>query len=152
MVTKKWVGRNVKPSIKGGPVENRKATHVKRWRKAVDCAYKPPSRDRRMNGKQILDIREGKTCVKPRYHQPVPSQYGMWWGHGSEVKGYGLLVGRGEEAYFAAPGQTFLGGTSCWDDRPPKSGKVEGGTIKCMPWGIERENTYTVVGKGAMTS
>ena len=36
------------------------------------------------------------------------------------------MVGRGEKTYFAAPAQALLGGTSCWDDRPPKRGKVEG--------------------------
>ena len=87
--------------------------------------------------------------MKPRHHQPVPSQYGIWWGHGSEVRGYGLVVGRGEETYFAAPTQALLGGTSYWDNRPPKRGKVKGGTVRCMPLGLERENTYIVVGKGA---
>ena len=28
MVTKKWDGRNVKPNVKGGPVENCKTAHV----------------------------------------------------------------------------------------------------------------------------
>ena len=97
-----------------------------------------------------MDIHEGKTRVRPRHHQPVPSQYGTWWGHGLEVKGYDLVVGRGEKTYFVAPVQALLGGTSCWDDRPPKKSKVEGGTVRCMPYGIERENTYTVAGKGTM--
>ena len=78
MATKKWAERNVKPSIKGGPAENRKAAHVKRRRKVPDRVNKPPGRGRRMSGKQILDIREGKARVKPRHHQPVPSQYGTW--------------------------------------------------------------------------
>ena len=60
-----------------------------------------------MSSKQILDIREGKARVKPRHHQLVPSQYGTWWGHGSEVRRYGLVVGRGEETYFAAPAQAL---------------------------------------------
>ena len=99
---------------------------------AADRASKPPGRGRRMSDRQILDIHEGKARVKPMHHQLVPSQYRTWWGHGSEVKGYGLVVGRGEETYFAAPAQTLLGGTSCWDDRPPKRGKVGGGTVRCM--------------------
>ena len=41
--------------------------------------------------------------MKPGHLQLVPSQYGTWWGHGSEVSGYGLVVGRREENYFAAP-------------------------------------------------
>ena len=47
--------------------------------------------------------------------------------------GYCLVVGKGEKTYFAAPTQALLGGTSCWDDRSPKRGKVEGGTVRCMP-------------------
>ena len=86
-----------------------------------------------MSGRQILDIREGKARVKPMHHQLVPSQYRTWWGHGLEVKGYGLVVGRGEETYFTTPAQTLLGGMSCWDDKPPKRCKVEGGTVRCMP-------------------
>ena len=85
-----------------------------------------------MNGRQILDIHEGKARVKPMHHQPVPNQYGTWWGHGSEVRVYGLVVGRGENTYFAASAQALLGGTSCWDDRPPKRGKVEGGTVHAI--------------------
>ena len=86
-----------------------------------------------MSDRQILDIHEGKARVRPRHHQPVPSQYRSWWGHGSEVKGYGLVVGRGEKTYFVAPAQALLGDTSYWDDRTPKRGKVEGGTVRCMP-------------------
>ena len=86
-----------------------------------------------MSSKQILDIYEGKARVRPRHHQPVPSQYGTWWGHGSEVRGYDLVVGIGEKAYFATPTQALLGGTSCWDDKPPKRSKVEGGTVRYMP-------------------
>ena len=41
-----------------------------------------------------------------------PNQYGTWWGHGSEVRGYGLVVGRGEKTYFAAPAKLF------WEVRP----------------------------------
>ena len=88
----------------------------------ADRASKPPGRGKHMSGKQILDIHEGKARVKPRHHQPVPNQYGTWWGHGSEVRGYGLVVGRREEAYFAAPAQAILGGMSYWDDKPPKRG------------------------------
>ena len=71
MAIKKWAERNVKPSIKGGPAENRKAAHVKRRRKAADRATKPPGRDKRMSGRQILDIYKGKACVKPRHHQSI---------------------------------------------------------------------------------
>ena len=85
-----------------------------------------------MSDRQILDIHEGKAHVKPKHHQAVLSQYGTWWGHGSEVRGYGLVVGRGEKTYFAAPVQALLGGTSYWEDKPPKRSKVEGGTVGCM--------------------
>ena len=43
------------------------------------------------------------------------------------------MVGRREEAYFAAPAQALLEGTSCWDDRSPKRGRVKEGTVRCMP-------------------
>ena len=99
----------------------------------TDRASKPSGCSKRISGKQILDIHEGKARVRPRHYQPVPSQYGTWWGHESELKGYGLVVGRWENTYFAVPVQALLGGTSCWDDRPPKRGKVEGGTVRCMP-------------------
>ena len=42
------------------------------------------------------------------------------------------MVGRGEKTYFAASAQALLEGMSCWDNRPPKRGKVEGGTVRCM--------------------
>ena len=71
--------------------------------------------------------------MKPKHHQSIPSQYETLWGHESEVKGYGLMVGRGEEIYFMVPTQALLGGTSCWDGSPPKRGKVEGGIVRCMP-------------------
>ena len=99
----------------------------------ADRASKPPGRSKHMSSRQILDIHERKARVRPRHHQPVPSQYGTWWGHGSEVRGYDLVVGRGEKAYFAAPTQALLGGTSCWDDKPPKRSKVEGGAVRYMP-------------------
>ena len=86
-----------------------------------------------MSDRQSLDIHEGKARVRSRHHQPIPSQYGTCWGHGSEVRGYDLVVGRGEKTDFAAPAQALLGGTSYWDDRPLKKGKVEGGTVRCMP-------------------
>ena len=79
----------------------------------ADRASKPLGHGKCMSGRQILDIHEGKARVRPRHHQPVPSQYGTWWAHGSEVRGHGLVVGRGEKTYFATPVQALLGGTSC---------------------------------------
>ena len=61
--------------------------------------------------------------------QPIWDVVGSW----VRGRGYGLVVGRGEKTYFAAPAQALLGGTSYWDDRPPKRGKVEGRTVRCMP-------------------
>ena len=34
-------------------------------------------------------------------------RYETWWGHGSEVRRYGLVVERGEKTYFEAPTQAF---------------------------------------------
>ena len=99
----------------------------------ADCASKPPGRGKRMSSRQILDIHERKARARPRHHQPVLSQYGTWWDHRLEIRGYGLVVGRGEKTYFVDPAQAFLGGTSCWDDRPSKRSKVGGGTVRCMP-------------------
>ena len=52
------------------------------------------------------------------------------------------MVGRGEKVYFAVLAQALLGGTSCWDDRPPKRGKFEGEPLgACLESG-EREHLY----------
>ena len=50
-----------------------------------------------MSSRQILDICGRKARVRPRLHQSVPSQYRTRWDHGSEVRGHGLVVGRGEK-------------------------------------------------------
>ena len=39
-----------------------------------------------------MDISERKARARPKHHQPVPSQYGTWWGHGPEVRGKGGMV------------------------------------------------------------
>ena len=57
------------------------------------------------------------------------------------------MVGRGENVYFAVPVQALLGGTSCWDDRPPKRGKFEGKPFGAYLESRERESIYTVAGK-----
>ena len=51
------------------------------------------------------------------------------------------MVGKGEKIYFAAPAQALLGGTSCWDDRPPKRGKFEGEPLGACLEG-KREKTF----------
>ena len=47
-------------------------------------------------------------------------------GQREEVKGVWFGGGERGKDLFAAPAQALLGGTSCWDDRPPKRGKFEG--------------------------
>ena len=53
-----------------------------------------------------------------------------------------MVVGRGEKIYFAAPAQALLGGTSCWDDRPPKRGKFEGEPLNACLESRERKHLY----------
>ena len=36
------------------------------------------------------------------------------------------MVGRGEKIYSRLLLKSFLGGTSCWDDKPPKRGNLKG--------------------------
>ena len=52
------------------------------------------------------------------------------------------MVGRGKKIYFAAPTQALLGGTSCWDDRPPKRGKFEGELLGACLESRERKHLY----------
>ena len=53
-----------------------------------------------------------------------------------------MEVGRGEKIYFAATAQALLGGTSCWDDRPPKRGKFEGEPLGACLESKERKHLY----------
>ena len=100
-----------------------------------------------------MDKFEREACARPRRHQPVPSQYRTWWGHGPEVRGKGgcgLVVGRGEKIYSRPLLKSLLGGTSCWDDRPPKRGNLRGNRwVHALR--VEREGIYVVVGKNATT-
>ena len=76
-----------------------------------------------------MDKFEREARARPKRHQPVPSQYRTWWGHGPEVRGKGgcgLVVGRGEKIYSRLLLKPLLGGTSCWDDKPPKRGNLRG--------------------------
>ena len=76
-----------------------------------------------------MDKFEREARGRPRRHQPVPSQYRIWWGHGLEVRGKGgcgLVVGKGEKIYSWLLPKPLLGGTSCWDDKPPKRGNLRG--------------------------
>ena len=98
-----------------------------------------------------MDKFEREARARPRRHQPVPSQYRTWWGHGPEVRskgGGGLVVGRGEKIYSRLLPKPLLGGTSCWDDRPPKRGN-----LRWNRWvhalRVEREGINVVAGRNA---
>ena len=53
-----------------------------------------------------------------------------------------MVMGKGEKIYFAAPAQALLGGTSCWDGRPPKRGKLEGEPLGACLESRERKHLY----------
>ena len=67
---------------------------------------------------QKLSTYEAQTS--PAYTQPIQEVVG----HGSEVKGYGLVVGRGENLFWGSCSDSF-GEMSYWDDIPPKRSKDE---------------------------
>ena len=96
---------------------------------------------------------ERESRARPRRHQPVPSQYRTWWGHGPEERGKGgcgLVVGRGEKIYSRLLPKPLLGGTSCWDDKPPKRGNLRGNRwVHALRVG--REGINTVAGRKATT-
>ena len=52
------------------------------------------------------------------------------------------MVGRGEKVYLRLLPKALLGGTSCWDDRPPKRGKFEGEPLGACLESKERKNLY----------
>ena len=95
-----------------------------------------------------MDKFEREARARPRHHQPIPSQYRTWWGHGPEVRGKGgcgLVVGRGEKIYLQLLPKPLLGGMSCWDDRPPKRGNLRGNRwVHALR--VERESINTVAG------
>ena len=99
-----------------------------------------------------MDKFEREARARPRRHQPVPSQYRIWWGHGPEVRGKGecgLVVGRGDRIYFRPLLKPLLGGTSCWDDRPPKRGNLR--RNRCVhALSVRREEINIVAGKAAV--
>ena len=98
-----------------------------------------------------IAIFEKETHARPKRHQPVPSQYRTWWGHGPEVRGKGgcdLVVGRGEKIYLRFLPKPLLGGTSCWDDRPLKRGNLRGNRwVHVLR--VEREGINIVAGRNA---
>ena len=105
----------------------------------VDCAGKPPNHGGWVSGMQILDTNGRKARVRPRPHQPVPSQYRMQWGHRSKVRGYGLVVERGEILRFL-PG-LFWGKCPTRMTHHPNGQSWDRAT-RCMPWGIGREKPH----------
>ena len=96
---------------------------------------------------------EREAHARPRCHQPVPSQYRTWWGHGPEVRGKGgcgLVVGRGEKIYSRLLPKPLLGGMSCWDDRPSKRGNLRGNRwVHALR--VEREGINVMAGRNATT-
>ena len=95
--------RNVKPIIIRGPAPE--------WsEKPNESPHERPGNadeeslgcGRHMSSRQTLEQIKREARARPKRHQPVPSQYRTWWGHGQEVKGKGgcgLVVGRGEKIY-----------------------------------------------------
>ena len=60
------------------------------------------------------------------------------------------MVGRGETIYSRLLPKPLLGGTSCWDDRPPKRGNLrENCWVHALR--VEREGINIVAGRKAMT-
>ena len=52
-----------------------------------------------------------------------------------------MVVGRGEKIYLWLLSKPLSGGTSYWDDRPPKRGKFEGEPL-VHALRVEREHLY----------
>ena len=100
-----------------------------------------------------MDKFEREAHTRPRRHQPVPSQYRTWWGHGPEVRrkgGCGLVVGRGEKIYSRLLLKPLLGCTSCWNDRPPKRSNLRGNRwVHALK--VERKGINIVAGRKATT-
>ena len=60
----------------------------------------------------------------------------------------GLVVGKGEKIYSRLLPKPLLGGTSCWDDRPPKRGNLRGNRwVHALR--VEREGINVVAGRNA---
>ena len=60
------------------------------------------------------------------------------------------MVGRGEKIYSRPLLKSLLGGTSCWDDRPPKRGNLRGNRwVHALR--VEREGINFVAGRNATT-
>ena len=60
------------------------------------------------------------------------------------------MVGRGEKIYSRLMPKPLLGGTSCWDDRPPKRGNLRGNRwVHALR--VEREGINVVAGRNTTT-
>ena len=46
---------------------------------AIECANGPLDHGKCMSSEQVLDIHKSGARVRPRHHQPVPSQYRKLW-------------------------------------------------------------------------
>ena len=61
-----------------------------------------------------------------------------------------MVVGRGEKIYSWLLPKPLLGGTSCWNDRPPKRGNLRGNHwVHALR--VEREGINIVAGRKATT-
>ena len=106
---------------------------VKNGRQTVQANH-----SKHMSNRQILDIHERKARARSKFHQPIPSQYRIRWGHGLEVRGYGLAVGRGEDLLWGSCSGSFGGNVLLgWHTIQKKQSWVR--TTRCMSWGIGRE-------------
>ena len=102
-----------------------RSDHIKGQRKQMaGNAGKPPGHDRRMGSRQILDTYGKKARVRPRHHQPVPSQYKDGEVGGSEIQKAWFGGRERGKIYFEGSDSGSFGEVSCWDDLLPKRGKL----------------------------
>ena len=81
-------------------MRNQKTVHAIRCQEWVaKCTNEPPDHGKRMSSRQTLDVHRTRAGVRPKHHQPVPSQYknGESWVRGK--RGYGLAMGRRESLF-----------------------------------------------------
>ena len=98
-----------------------------RVKQAVERATRPDKstgNGKHINSRQAMDSHGSGARTRLRHHPLIPSQYrrGRPWVRGK--RGYGLAVGRRGEVYSGVHAQALLGEMSCWDDIPPKKGKM----------------------------
>ena len=130
-------------------MENQKTVHAIRgqgW--ATECTDEPPDHGKCVSSGQAFDVHGSGACARPRHYQPVPNQYksGGSWVRGK--RGYGLVVGRRESLFWDSRSDSFGGDILLgWHTTQKKEGWIR--ATRCMPWGIARENTHTVVDKNA---